>query len=29
MPDEVNHLRQGGSADPQENLRRKLGLQPN
>jgi general secretion pathway protein D len=29
MPDEVNHLRQGGSADPQENLRRRLGLQPN
>jgi general secretion pathway protein D len=29
MPDEVNHLKQDGSADPQENLRRSLGLQPN
>jgi general secretion pathway protein D len=29
MPDEVNHLKQDGSADPQENLRRRLGLQPN
>jgi general secretion pathway protein D len=28
MPNEVNHLKQDGSADPQENLRRNLGLQP-
>jgi general secretion pathway protein D len=29
MPYEVNHLKPDGSADPSENVRKRLGLQPN
>jgi general secretion pathway protein D len=29
MPYEVNHLKPDGSSDPTENLRKRLGLQPN
>jgi general secretion pathway protein D len=29
MPYEVNHLKSDGSSDPTENLRKRLGLQPN